>query len=44
MKNYGFAGRVFVGNLKKFTPDELKEMKSEIEKGFDGYNFSGKNR
>ena len=42
MKNYGFAGRVFVGNLKKFTPDELKEMKSEIEKGFDGYNFPAK--
>lgn len=42
MKNYGFAGRVFVGNLKKITPDELKEMKSEIEKGFDGYNFPAK--
>lgn len=42
MKNYGFAGRVFVGNLKKFTPDELKKMKSEIEKGFDGYNFPAK--
>lgn len=42
MKNYGFAGRVFVGNLKKFTPDELKEMKSDIEKGFDGYNFPAK--
>lgn len=42
MKNYGFAGRVFVGNLKKFTPDELKEMKSEIEKGFDEYNFPAK--
>lgn len=42
MKNYGFAGRVFVGNLKRFTPDELKEMKSDIEKGFDGYNFPAK--
>lgn len=42
MKNYGFAGRVFVGNLKKIKPDELKEMKSEIEKGFDGYNFPAK--
>lgn len=42
MKNYGFAGRVFVGNLKKITPDELKEMKSDIEKGFDGYNFPAK--
>lgn len=36
------AGRVFVGNLKRFTPDELKEMKSDIEKGFDGYNFPAK--
>lgn len=42
MKNYGFAGRVFVGNLKRFTPDELKEMKADIEKGFDGYNFPAK--
>lgn len=42
MKNYGFAGRVFVGNLKKITPDELKEMKADIEKGFDGYNFPAK--
>lgn len=42
MKNYGFAGRVFVGNLKRFTPDELKEMKTDIEKGFDGYNFPAK--
>ena len=42
MKNYGFAGRVFVGNLKQFTSDELKEMKAEIEKGFDGYNFPAK--
>ena len=41
-KNYGFAGRVFVGNLKQFTSDELKEMKAEIEKGFDGYNFPAK--
>lgn len=41
-KNYGFAGRVFVGNLKQFTSDELKEMKSEIEKCFDGYNFPAK--
>jgi putative DNA primase/helicase len=38
-KNYGFAGRVFVGNLKQFTSDDLKEMKVEIEKGFDGYDF-----
>lgn len=42
MKNYGFAGRVFVGNLKQFTSDELKEMKAEIEKSFDGYNFPAK--
>lgn len=42
MKNYGFAGRVFVGNLKQFTSDELKEMKAEIEKGFDGFNFPAK--
>ena len=42
MKNYGFAGRVFVGNLKQFTSDELKEMKAEIEKDFDGYNFPAK--
>ena len=41
-KNYGFAGRVFVGNLKQFTSDELKEMKAEIEKGFGGYNFPAK--
>lgn len=41
-KNYGFAGRVFVGNLKQFTSDELKEMKTEIEKGFNGYNFPAK--
>ena len=41
-KNYGFAGRVFVGNLKQFTSDDLKEMKAEIEKGFDGYNFPAK--
>lgn len=42
MKNYGFAGRVFVGNLKQFTSDDLKEMKAEIEKGFDGYDFPAK--
>jgi uncharacterized protein (DUF927 family) len=42
MKNYGFAGRVFVGNLKQFTSDELKEMKADIEKGFDGFNFPAK--
>lgn len=42
MKNYGFAGRVFVGNLKQFTSDELKEMKADIEKDFDGYNFPAK--
>lgn len=42
MKNYGFAGRVFVGNLKKFGADELKEMKAEIEKGFEEYNFPAK--
>ena len=41
-KNYGFAGRVFVGNLKQFTSDDLKKMKAEIEKGFDGYNFPTK--
>lgn len=41
-KNYGFAGRVFVGNLKQFTSDDLKEMKAEIEKGFDGYDFPAK--
>lgn len=37
-----FAGRVFVGNLKQFTSDDLKEMKAEIEKGFDGYDFPAK--
>lgn len=42
MKNYGFAGRVFVGNLKQFTSDELKEMKAEIEKGFNGFDFPAK--
>lgn len=41
-KNYGFAGRVFVGNLKQYTSDDLKKMKSEIEKGFDGFNFPAK--
>ena len=47
-KNYGFAGRVFVGNLKQFAPDDLKEMKSKIEKLTDAdcqniyshYNFA----
>ena len=42
MKNYGFAGRVFVGNLKQHTSDDLKKMKVEIEKGFDGFNFPAK--
>lgn len=42
MKNYGFAGRVFVGNLKNITSDDLKSMKSDIEKEFDGYNFPAK--
>lgn len=41
-KNYGFAGRVFVGNLKQYTSDDLKKMKVEIEKGFDGFNFPAK--
>ena len=41
-KNYGFAGRVFVGNLKQYTSDNLKKMKVEIEKGFDGFNFPAK--
>lgn len=41
-KNYGFAGRVFVGNLKQFASDELKEMKAEIEKEFDDFNFPAK--
>lgn len=41
-KNYGFAGRVFVGNLKQYTSDDLKKMKAEIEKGFDGFNFPAK--
>lgn len=41
-KNYGFAGRVFVGNLKQYTSGDLKKMKAEIEKGFDGFNFPAK--
>lgn len=42
MKNYGFAGRVFVGNIKKFESDELKEMKMGIENEFEKYNFPAK--
>lgn len=42
MKNYGFAGRVFVGNIKKFESDELKEMKMGIENEFEKYNFPEK--
>lgn len=42
MKNYGFAGRVFVGNIKKFGSDEIKEMKREIENEFEKYNFPAK--
>lgn len=42
MKNYGFAGRVFVQSIKDIEPDELKEMKSEIEKEFDGFNLPAK--
>lgn len=42
MKNYGFAGRVFIQSIKDIDPDELKEMKSEIEKEFDEFNFPAK--
>lgn len=42
MKNFGFAGRVFVGNIKKFGSDELKAMKTGIEKEFEKYNFPAK--
>ena len=42
MKNYGFAGRVFVQSIKDIDPDDLKEMKAEIEKEFDEFNFPAK--
>lgn len=42
MKNYGFAGRVFVQSIKDIDSDELKEMKAEIEKKFDEFNFPAK--
>nr|DAN01917.1 MAG TPA: active helicase ring shaped helicase [Caudoviricetes sp.] len=42
MKNYGFAGRVFIQSIKDIDPDDLKEMKAEIEKEFDEFNFPAK--
>lgn len=42
LKNYGFAGRVFVGIVKQKTRDELKAMKAAIEKEFEGYDFPAK--
>lgn len=41
-KNYGFAGRVFVGNLKQYSADDLKEMKVEIERKFQKYDVPAK--
>lgn len=42
LKNYGFAGRVFVGIVKQKTHDELKAVKATIEKEFEKYDFPAK--
>lgn len=42
MKNYGFAGRVFVGYLKEKSHDELMMMFNEIKDQFDGNDIMNK--
>lgn len=42
VKNYGHAGRVFVGYVKQKDPEELKQSKLEIEKEFEKLNIPQK--
>lgn len=42
MKNYGFAGRVFVGYLKQKSAEELNSMFKEIEDQFDSSDIMNK--
>lgn len=42
LKNYGFAGRVFIGYIKQKSIYELKEMQKQIQENFSKENFMQK--